>query len=70
MSGVQVGAVLRDRYELKAELGQGGMGTVYRARDPMLDRQVAIKVLTAARLGTEGRVLRALQELPTDASER
>ena len=33
-------------YEILNRIGEGGMGVVYRARDPRLDRQVAIKLLT------------------------
>jgi serine/threonine protein kinase len=36
------------RYEIKSELGRGGMATVYNAYDPSFERNVAIKVLPQA----------------------
>jgi serine/threonine-protein kinase len=40
-----VGEVVADRYELEELVGTGGMSSVYRARDGLLERQVAIKIL-------------------------
>ncbi len=53
-------------YEIQAPLGEGGMGAVYQAHDPTLQRTVAIKVLTmqdedaSARLLQEARAASAL----------
>ena len=37
--------VLNDRYELQQRIGRGGMADVFLARDRLLDRPVAVKVL-------------------------
>src|SRR4051794_27000956 len=41
----QLGTLLSGRYRLDAQIGTGGMSTVYRAFDTVLERQVAIKVM-------------------------
>ena len=38
------------RYEIDAEIGHGAMGVVYRARDPKIDRTVAIKTISLSGL--------------------
>jgi len=57
-------------YEIRDVLGAGGMGEVYRALDPRLDREVAIKILPEelgrdadrlARFDREARLLAALR---------
>ena len=37
--------ILNDRYQLEQTLGTGGMALVYKAKDLMLERGVAVKVL-------------------------
>jgi Tol biopolymer transport system component len=49
-------------YEIVGILGAGGMGEVYRARDPKLERQVAIKVIGVEALANPGAVRRFQHE--------
>ncbi len=53
---------IRD-YELLGTLGEGGMGTVYRARHTRLGRQVALKLLPARRLRDNAAVARFEREM-------
>ncbi len=60
-------AALADRYQIEREIGQGGMATVYLAKDLKHERQVAIKVLKpelAAVIGAE----RFLGDIKTTAN--
>src|SRR6266567_4973979 len=50
------------RYEIRSQLGAGGMGEVYLARDPKINRDVAIKVLPAAFSSDSERLRRFEQE--------
>ena len=52
------------RYTILDRIGQGGMGVVYAAYDPELDRRVAIKLLTGSLAGqAEGRLRREAQAM-------
>jgi serine/threonine protein kinase len=67
MAGIDyTGRTLDKRYRVLELLGRGGMGAVYRAHDTLLKRDVAVKVLSEAGLGTEGRA-RLLREAQSAA---
>ena len=55
-------------YEILESIGAGGMGEVYRARDPRLQRVVAIKVLPSAYAADAARLQRFEQEARAAAS--
>ncbi len=55
-------------YEVTAQIGAGGMGEVYRARDTTLDRDVAIKVLPEAFATDQERLARFDREAKVLAS--
>ncbi len=50
------------RYQIRREIGAGGMGVVYEGYDPELDRAVAIKLLHPDRASDAGRVERMKRE--------
>jgi eukaryotic-like serine/threonine-protein kinase len=68
MDLTQLRAKLGDRYEIDRELGRGGMGAVYLARDRKLNRPVALKVLPDDLAGAAALRDRFLRETRTAAS--
>ena len=50
------------RYQVVDEIGQGSMGVVYRAHDPQINRQIALKLLRQDRVTNKELVQRFLKE--------
>jgi len=51
------------RFTLEALLGAGGMGTVFAANDPILDRRIALKLIRGSSGNAEARLLREAQAM-------
>jgi serine/threonine-protein kinase len=62
-SGTKLG-----RYEIRSQIGAGGMGEVYLAQDTKLDRKVALKILPADLAANEDRMRRFVQEAKAAAA--
>ena len=57
-----IGKTLLERFEILSLIGSGGMGNVYKARQAVAERMVAVKVLHSERLHKQSSVMRFRQE--------
>jgi eukaryotic-like serine/threonine-protein kinase len=64
------GSIVADRYRLDRHLGRGGMGTVWRGWDTQLEREVAVKFMSASALEDEGLRQRFTREAKAAAALR
>src|ERR1700756_4974660 len=56
------------RYEIRSQIGEGGMGEVYLAQDTKLDRKVALKILPAELASNRDRMDRFVREAKSAAA--
>ena len=63
-----VGSTLSGRYDIIEKIGSGGMASVFKAKDTLLNRYVAIKILRDALEGEEQVVSNFIKEAQSSAS--
>lgn len=56
------GTTFAQRYDITQVVGEGGMGVVYRAKDKVTEREVALKLIRSDRLGGKDAVKRLIRE--------
>lgn len=54
-ASLPVGSILANRYQIRRELGRGGMGYVYLCRDLVLDERVALKLMPKSKMRAQSR---------------
>jgi serine/threonine-protein kinase len=69
-SAVSAGHVLLGRYRLEAKLGQGGMGTIWRAQHLVLNAPVAVKIIDRTVIPDEETLSRFMREAQSAAALR
>ena len=62
-----IGNILNGRYDVIEKIGTGGMATVYKAKDTLLNRFVAIKLLRDSLEGEEAVVTNFIKEAQSSA---
>ncbi|MFL5897349.1 MAG: protein kinase domain-containing protein [Solirubrobacterales bacterium] len=67
-AAIGIGELLKERYRLERALGRGGMAAVWLGHDEVLDRPVAVKVLSDTIAGDPGFVARFRREARTAAA--
>ncbi len=60
---MRLGERLADRFEIEQQIGTGGMGEVFRARDPITGEVVAVKVIAGGRAARSARFTREVEML-------
>jgi serine/threonine-protein kinase len=68
VAAIATGELLKDRYRLERTLGRGGMAAVWLGHDEVLERPVAVKVLSDTIAGDPGFVARFRREARTAAA--
>ncbi|MEM1149191.1 MAG: protein kinase [Pseudomonadota bacterium] len=59
---LEPGTIFADRFEIQEQIGEGGMGVVYHAKDTLTGKSVALKLLTSRLIGSEAAAQRLITE--------